>query len=58
MSHGFTIEILEANNQTQALRRFEPKTMVTIFFRKSGVESLSYLERGKSIINISCIEDT
>jgi len=37
--------------------RFEPKTMVTIFFRQSGVVSLSYLERGKSINNISYIED-
>ena len=32
--------------------------MVTIFFRQSGVVSLSYLERGKSINNISYIEDS
>ena len=38
--------------------RFELKTMVTIFFRQSGVVSFSYLERGKFINNISCIEDS
>jgi len=37
--------------------RFEPKTMVTVFFRSSGVVSLSYLDKGKSINNISYVED-
>ncbi len=32
--------------------------MVIILFRPFGVVSLSYLERGKSINNISCIEDS
>lgn len=33
------------------------KTMVTVFFRSSGVVSLSYLDKGKSINNISYVED-
>ena len=37
--------------------RYEPKTMFSIFFRSTGVEHISYMEEGKTIDNISYIND-
>ena len=37
--------------------RFEPKTMVSIFFRTSGVEHITYWDKGQSVDAESYIED-
>jgi histone-lysine N-methyltransferase SETMAR len=37
--------------------RFEPKTLVCIFFRESGVQHITYWDKGETVDNISYVND-